>query len=337
MTIKDIAKACGVSVSTVSRVLNDHPDVSRDVRERVRSTVERLGYIPNNSARDLVRIQSDNIGVVVRGQDNLFFSAMVKTISREIESRGYTMVLHFIGSDDDEVMAGAILEREKKLRGLIFLGGRFDYSPEMLAPVGVPFVCCTYTNCFGSLDEKDYSSVSIDDYMTAFNAVKTLIDLGHRRIAVVAPATNDHSISELRYKGYRTALEQSGLDYDPQLLAETEGCFEMPMAYEGAAKLIESGADFTALFALSDTTALAAMKALEDHGRKVPEDCSVIGIDGLTVSEYSNPTLTTMVQPVEEMGRQSVRILTGMIEQSRPCCHLRLEARLRPGGSVKKI
>ena len=99
MTIKDIAKACGVSVSTVSRVLNDHPDVSQSVRDRVRSTVERMGYIPNNSARDLVRSQSDNIGVVVRGQDNLFFSAMVKTISREIERRGYTMVLHFIGSD----------------------------------------------------------------------------------------------------------------------------------------------------------------------------------------------------------------------------------------------
>jgi len=234
-------------------------------------------------------------------------------------------------------MAGAILEREKKLRGIIFLGGRFDYSSDTLSPVGVPFVCCTYTNCFGSLDEKDYSSVSIDDYETAFQAVKTLIKLGHRRIAVVAPATHDRSISELRYKGYRAALEQNGLEFDPRLLAETEGCFEMPKAYEGTVKLIESGAEFTAVFALSDTNAMAVMKALEDRGRRVPEDCSVIGIDGLTVSEYSNPTLTTMVQPVEEMGRQSVSILAGMIEQKQPCCHLRLEARLRPGGSVRKI
>lgn len=337
MTIKDIAKACGVSVSTVSRVLNNHPDVSRSVREKVSSTVERLGYIPNNSARDLVRTRSDNIGVVVRGQDNLFFSAMVKTISREIESRGYTMVLHFIGSDDDEVMAGAILEREKKLRGLIFLGGRFDYSAETLAPVGVPFVCCTYTNCFGTLDEKDYSSVSIDDYMTAFKAVQTLIELGHRRIAVVTPATDDRSISELRYKGYRAALEDGGLDFDPELLVETEGFFEMPKAYEGTVKLAERGTEFTAVFALSDTTALAAVKALEDHGRRVPEDCSVIAIDGLTVSEYANPTLTTMVQPVEEMGKQSVAILADMIEQRQQCRHLRLEACLRPGGSVRKI
>lgn len=337
MTIKDIAKACGVSVSTVSRVLNNHPDVSQSVRERVQAMVESSGYIPNNSARDLVRTQSDAIGVVVRGRGNLFFSAMVKTISREIDSLGYTMVLHFIESDDDEVMAGAILEREKKLRGILFLGGRFDYSAETLAPIGVPFVCCTYTNCFGTLSDSDYSSVSVDDYQTAYRAVKTLIDLGHRRIAVVLPDCADRSISELRYKGYRAALRDSGIPFDADLLVETEGCFEMPETYAGTGRLIESGADFTAVFTLSDTTGMAAIKALEDHGRHVPEDCSVIAIDGITVSEYVTPTLTTMVQPVEEMGRESVRILADMIEQRCTSRHLRLEARLRQGGSVRQI
>ena len=166
MTIKDIARACGVSVSTVSRVLNNRPDVSDEARSRVMAVVEDRGYIPNNSARDLVRSRSDAIGVVVRGTGNLFFSQLLKTISKEIECRGYTMVLHYIDSDADEVKAGAILEREKKLRGLIFLGGRFDYSPAELTLVGVPYVCCTYTNCFGSLREEDYSSVSIDDYRT---------------------------------------------------------------------------------------------------------------------------------------------------------------------------
>ena len=337
MTIKDIAKACGVSVSTVSRVLNNHPDVSQSVRERVQTMVESSGYIPNNSARDLVRTQSDAIGVVVRGRGNLFFSAMVKTISREIDSLGYTMVLHFIESDDDEVMAGAILEREKKLRGILFLGGRFDYGAEVLAPIGVPFVCCSYTNCFGTLSDSDYSSVSVDDYQTAYRAVKTLIDLGHRHIAVVLPDCADRSISELRYKGYRAALRDSGIPFDAELLVETDGCFEMPEAYAGTGRLIESGADFTAVFTLSDTTGMAAIKALEDHGRHVPEDCSVIAIDGITVSEYVTPTLTTMVQPVEEMGRESVRILADMIEQRCTSRHLRLEAQLRQGGSVRQI
>ena len=335
MTIKDIARACGVSVSTVSRVLNNRPDVSDDVRGKVLRAVEDSGYIPNNSARDLVRSRSDAIGVIVRGMGNLFFADMLKTVSREIETSGYTMVLHFIDSDADEVKAGAILEREKKLRGLIFLGGRFDYTPAELALVGVPYVCCSFTNCFGSLKEEDYASVSIDDYMTAYKAVEKLIELGHRRIAAVVPSCSDRSISELRYNGYLAALREHGIDFDSLLLVETGGCFGMAETYDGARRLVESGADFTALFALSDTTAIAAMKALEDHGVRIPEDVSVIGIDGLSVSEYVSPTLTTMIQPAEEMGRESVRILLDMLEGREKPRHLLLPARLRQGASVR--
>lgn len=335
MTIKDIARACGVSVSTVSRVLNNRPDVSDDVRGKVLRAVEDSGYIPNNSARDLVRSRSDAIGVIVRGMGNLFFADMLKTVSREIETSGYTMVLHFIDSDADEVKAGAILEREKKLRGLIFLGGRFDYTPAELALVGVPYVCCSFTNCFGSLKEEDYASVSIDDYMTAYKAVEKLIELGHRRIAAVVPSCSDRSISELRYNGYLAALREHGIDFDSRLLVETGGCFGMAETYDGARRLVESEADFTALFALSDTTAIAAMKALEDHGVRIPEDVSVIGIDGLSVSEYVSPTLTTMIQPAEEMGWESVRILLDMLEGREKPRHLLLPARLRQGASVR--
>ena len=333
VTIKDIAKACGVSVSTVSRVLNQRPDVSEAVRGRVLEEVRRSGFLPNDSARDLVRSRSDAVGVVVRGTGNLFFSDILRTISEELDRRGYTMVLRLIDSEADEIKAGAMLEREKKLRGLLFLGGRFDYRPAETALIGVPFVCCSYTNCFGSLEEGAYSSVSIDDRETARQAVKTLLDLGHRRIAALVPGCADHSISELRFKGYLAALEEQGLAFDPALLEETGG-FDMPEAYEGLCRLLERGGGFTALFALSDTAALAAVKALQDHGRRVPEDCSVIAIDGLRVSEYANPTLTTMVQPAAEIGRESVRILLDCLENGAPARHLRLEARLRRGGSV---
>jgi len=337
MTIKDIAKTCGVSVSTVSRVLNNRPDVSAEVRRRVMAVVERQGYIPNNSARDLVRSQSDAIGVVVRGTGNIFFSDMLKTVSREIDRHGFTMVLRQIGSDDDEVKEGAILEREKKLRGIIFLGGRFDYTPAELSLVGVPYVCCSYTNRFGSLHEDDFASVSIDDYQTAYQAVETLIHLGHRRIAALVPSCTDRSISQLRYKGYLAALADHGIPFDSNLLEETGGCFEMQEAYRGMSDLIEREAEFTAVFTLSDTMAMAAIKALTDHGRIVPEDCSVIAIDGLRMSEYTIPTLTTMIQPAEEMGQESVRILMDMVKENAKPRHIRLEARLRQGGSVKHI
>ena len=165
MTIKDIAKNCGVSVSTVSRVLNSHPDVSEEVRQRVLDEVERCAYIPNDSARNLVRSSSDAIGVIVRGTENLFFSRLLQTIGDEITRNGYTPVPHFIASEADEVKAGAVLEREKKLRGLLFLGGRYDYIPTELAAIRVPFVCCSYTNSFGRLNEANYSSVSIWKWM----------------------------------------------------------------------------------------------------------------------------------------------------------------------------
>ena len=337
MTIKDIARTCGVSISTVSRVLNNRPDVSPEVRRHVMAVVEREGYIPNNSARDLVRSQSDAIGVVVRGGGNPFFSAILKTLSREIDRAGSTLVLRLIGSDDDEVKAGAILEREKKLRGLIFLGGRFDYTPGELSLIGVPYVCCSYTNRFGSLKDKDYSSVSIDDYQTAYRAVQKLLELGHRRIAALVSSRTDRSISQLRYKGYCDALSNYGVDFDPTLLVETGGYFDMSAAYAGVKTLLQQSEDFTALFCLSDTMAIAAIKALSDHGRRVPEDCSVIAIDGLNMSEYTIPTLTTMVQPAEEMGCESVSILLDMLKEGGKNRHVSLEPQLRLGGSVRPL
>lgn len=335
MTIKDIARACGVGVSTVSRVLNNRPDVSDEVRRKVLDEVERQGYIPNNSARDLVKTQSDAIGVVARGIGNPFFSDLLKTITREIDRSGFTMVLRQIGSDEDEVKAGAILEREKKLRGLIFLGGRFDYTSAELALIGVPYVCCSYTNRFGTLNAEDYAYASIDDYQTAHRAVTELINLGHRHIAALLPSSTDRSISQLRYKGYCAALAEHGIEEDSVLVEET-GSFDMSAAYQGMLELLERSRDFTAVFTVSDMMAIAAMKALTDHGLRVPEDCSVIAIDGLTMSEYTIPTLTTMVQPSEEMGRETVGILLEMIEGAPPR-HLQLETKLRQGGSVRAI
>lgn len=334
MTIKDIAKACGVGVSTVSRVLNGRPDVSPEVRERVLNMVEATGYIPNNSARDLGRSQTDTIGVVVRGMGNLFFSRVLNTIIRETDRVGYTLVTRLIDTDADEVKAGAILEREKKLRGLIFLGGRFDYSPAELSPVGVPYVCCSFTNSFGTLAEEEFSSVCIDDFRTAYRAVEELIRRGHRRIAALVPSRRDHSISELRFEGYRAALADHGIAFDEALVAETGGFFTMPESYEGVCRLLEGGAEFTALFSLSDTTAIAAIKALEDRGRSVPEDVSVIAIDGLQISAYTKPTLSTMVQPAEEMGRESVKLLLEVLKGGLNR-HIRLEPAFREGASLR--
>ena len=191
MTIKDIAERCGVSVSTVSRVLNDHPDVSAANREKVMAVVRELHYVPNNSARDLVKSQADAVGLVVRGVGNPFFTGVIRAIEHACNEAGYTVVLHQIRSGEDELRAGAELARSKRLRGLILLGGCFDYTPEQTAPLGVPFVCCTYTNGFGTLRPENYSSVSIDDRKAACQAVQMLTQRGHRKIAVVLDSIHE--------------------------------------------------------------------------------------------------------------------------------------------------
>ena len=203
MTIKDIARLSGVSVSTVSRVLNNRPDVSDENRRRVRAIIESSNYIPNNSARDLVRTKSDAIGLVVRGRSNPFYTDIIRAIEQGITERGYTMVMQQIGTSDDEVKRAAVMEREKRLRGLILLGGRSDYTPAEVALLNVPFVCCSYSNHYGTLRDEMYSSVSIEDEEEAYRAVMELYRRGHRRIAALVSRPDDRSISQLRYQGLR--------------------------------------------------------------------------------------------------------------------------------------
>ena len=333
MTIKDIAERCGVSVSTVSRVLNDHPDVSAAVREKVMKVVQEVHYVPNNSARDLVKPQSNTIGLVVRGIGNPFFSQVIRSIEKATREAGYTLVFHQIPSGEDEIAAGASLVQSKKLRGLILLGGCFDYSREQIAVLKVPYVCCTYSNSFGGLKEGTYSSVTINDQKEAYRAVELLIRQGHKKIALLLDSKQDRSISELRYKGYRQALADYDIFFDEELVEET-GKFDMESAYEAMRRLIWRRDDFTAAFVIADSMAVAAMKALADKGWHVPEDCSVIAIDGIQMSAYTVPTLTTLVQPSEELGTNSVRILLDMVENKAGNCHMELETSLREGGTV---
>jgi len=336
MTIKDVATKSGVSVSTVSRVLNNHPDVSDDVRRRVMDAVRELHYVPNASAVDLVRSGGDSIGVVVRGAENPFFTPVIRAIEQAVEKAGYIMSVRQIKAGGDEIGAAARLSRSKKLKGMILLGGRFDYSEEDAAQIGIPFVCCTFSNDFGSICASDFSSVSIDDRAEAYRAVKYLTECGHRKIAVLINSTRDGSISELRYNGYLDALKEAGIEPDEGLVIECQN-FDMGRAYENTRLFAASGKEFTALFAVADSMAIAAMKALHDEGVRIPEDCSVIAIDGIRMSLYTIPTLTTLVQPKDELGTQSVAILMDILKGAGQHRHLRLSTSLREGGSVRNI
>lgn len=336
MTIKDIARLSGVAVSTVSRVINNHPDVSPESRERVLKIISEYNYVPNNSARDLVKTKSDAIGLIVRGLQNTFYTDIIHAIESALDKAGYTMVMRQIGTQDDEIQCGAMMEREKRLLGIIFLGGRSDYAPEELNVLTVPYVFCTYTNSYGTLRDSRYSSVSVCDEAEASRAVNELISRGHKRIAALIAAKDDHSISQLRYQGYCKALKEHGIEPDDSLVISC-GSFNIGDAYTSTKAFLDAGRDFTAIFAIADNMAIGAMRALRESGRSVPDDCSIIAIDGIEVSEYTAPMLSTLCQPMEEMGKRSAELIVGLIEETGTNSQIILPTVLRAGESVKTL
>lgn len=337
MTIKDIARLSGVSVSTVSRVLNDRPDVSEASRARVRAVIEANHYIPNNTARDLVRVHSDAIGLVVRGAQNPFYADVIGAVENSLDAAGYTMVVRQIPEHGDELACGAAMEREKRLRGIIFLGGRTDYEAGELRQINVPYVFCSYTNSYGTLPTDSYSSVSVCDEAEACRAVCELIRSGHRRIAALIARQDDRSVSQLRYEGYLRALREHGLTPEDGLVVSTGGSFRIADAYRAMREAIPTMSPFTALFAISDDMAIGAMRALREHGRRVPDDCSLIAIDGIEVSEYVEPVLTTLCQPRQVLGEKSVELLLSVIEGRGGHRQLELKTTLRAGGSIRTV
>ncbi len=334
MTIKDIAKYAGVSVSTVSRVLNNHPDVSKSARDKVLAVVQEYNYIPNTSARELGKSSSLNIGVVVRGISNPFYTTIITAIGDRIEKAGYTMVMQQIDASDDEVMAAARMERDKRLQGLILLGGKLDYTAEQMKNISVPYVCCTFDNQYGTLDESDYSSVCIDDNQAAYDAVEHLYKEGHKKIAVLLSGTDDGSVSQIRFAGYERALKDFKLPQDKNLIIEI-GSYSIKEAYEKMGRWLKKNIDATAVFAISDNIAMGAMKAIRDAGKSIPKDLAMISIDGIEASEYMNPVLTTLCQPMEEMGAQAVKLLVDIINGKNSYKHVIVPTTLRQGETLK--
>ena len=335
VTIRDIARKCKVGVSTVSRAMNNHPDINPETKEMILKVIAESNYVPNNSARNLKRSNAKAIAILVKGMDNMFFNNMISVIEEVVRKKKYACIIERVEEKANEVDSAIEIVKEKRLRGIIFLGGRSDYSPEEVSLLGVPYVCCSYTNSYGTLPPESYSSVSIADEQEAYRAVSELYKNGHRRIAVLTADPDDSSISQLRYLGYQRALRDFGLTEHPEDLICAED-FTIANAYAAMQKRLRSPADFTAVFAIADDMAIGAMRALRESGRSIPEDCSVIAIDGISVSEYIHPMLTTLCQPMTAMGEASVEILLDIIEGRGVHRHVTLPTALREGASVRQ-
>lgn len=312
LTIKDIARICGVGVSTVSRAINNHPDINPETRQKVMETIRMQGYIPNNSARNLKRTESRSIAVLVKGMTNPFFSSMIKVIEAEIKRKKYTMVLHHVNHKEDEVDVALELVKEKRVRGIIFLGGYFNHAEEKLEKLHVPFLLSTVGCPPENVSHKQYSFLTVDDEKESHRMVEHLIASGHRRIAILCAESEDKSIGYLRLSGYRKALAEHGIAKDERLIRRMKQEIESYSYQNGYAmtkELLTECPDVTAIFAISDIMAMGACRAIEDMGKRVPKDISVAGFDGIEAGDYFIPRITTIRQPVEEIALETIKLL----------------------------
>jgi len=316
LTIKDIARKCGVGISTVSRAINNHPDISPETRKMVMEVIKETGFIPNNSARNLKRVDAKCIAVLIKGITNPFFGPAIQIIEKQAQKKKYALVIQHVDAYGNELEVALHLVKEKRLRGIIFLGGSYQHDPVQIAKLKVPFVFCTIGKVKDT-EEKVYSNIAVDDRAESCKMTNYLLDLGHKRIAIITEGTGAESVGQLRLEGYKDALTARGIEIDEKLIYEVkdvEDPYSMESGYALAKKLLDSGVDFTAVFAIADFLAVGACRALHEAGKRIPEDVSVAGYDGLDIGEYYTPQLTTIRQPMEAMAERTALLLLDIID-----------------------
>ena len=315
MTIKDISAQTGYSVGTVSRVLNNQPNVSQKAREVILKAAEESGFQLNANAKQLKQSHSNSVLVVVRGTANEMFSSIMEIIQARIATTNHQLIVDYIDENNNEVSRAMQLCREKKPLGILFLGGNREHFQNGFERIGVP--CVLVTSDASGLEYQNLSSVTTDDTLAAKTAVEQLVTMGHRKIVMIGGHREDSGVAYLRYKGCLEAFQKHNIEFDEVLDYESVR-FSFEDGYRAVRNLLARGREFSAIFAMADVMAIGAIRALWDAGLKVPEDVSVMGFDGLAVGEYTVPTLSTIRQSVEAMAQRSVDILLENIAQARP-------------------
>lgn len=305
MSIQKIARLAGVSVATVSRVLNNSDTVKASNRERVLQAIRESNYQPNLLARQLRTARSQMILVMVSNIANPFCAEVVKGIEEQAEKNGYRILLCHSGSDVERSKSGLTLLSGKIVDGIITMDA-FSRLTELAALIGdAPWVQCAEYADSGSV-----SCVGINDVDAAQSVVNHLAEGGRQRVALI-----NHDLSykyaRLRERGYKAAIYANKLTYQT-----VEYASELSSAAGKAAmeQLLAQETRPDAVFAVSDTLAAGAMRAIAQAGLRIPEDIAVVGFDGTELAEMVSPQLTTIEQPSREIGRRAVELLLNRID-----------------------
>jgi len=309
-TLEAVAKRAGVSRATVSRVVNGSTTVAVAIRNAVNQAVEELGYVPNQAARSLVTQRTESIALILPEtanrvfSDDLFFPAVIRGVSQELEAADKQLVLMMAGSaaSHDRVeryaMAGHV-------DGVMFASMHgADPLPGTLARLGIPVVCSGRPM---SPAESPVPYVDVDHVGGVAKAVQHLIRIGRRRIATIA-GPQDMIAGVDRLNGYRAAVDAAGLAEHTAI-----GDFTRESGVRAMDQLLADDPGVDAVFVASDMMAHGALQALKAAGRRVPEDVAVIGFDDFEISRYSEPPLTTVRQPIVDMGRTMARQMLALV------------------------
>lgn len=315
-TIKDIAKAAGVSVTTVSRALNGYSDVSERTRKKIKQIADDLSYSPNALARSLVMNKTKTIGLLVSGisregaKDNIVFEVLTG-VNEYCGHVDYDIVLFNTSSSQQKQKTYTQLCRERRVDGVVIQGIKND-DPYLMEVVESDIPCVLVDI---PIQGESVGYVATDNVAGAKQAVQYLVDLGHRQIGMI----NGHDrafVSQERIQGFQDGLESNQLPYNEDLVYN--GGFSEKQAEDAAVSLLKKFPETSAIFCASDLMAFGVMRAAKRVGREVPEELSIIGYDNIILSSYVTPSLTTISQDMFKIGYSAAELLIDLLEGGNP-------------------
>lgn len=311
-TIKDVAQKANVSIATVSRVLHNLGGYSDQTKQKVDQAIKELKYQPNAIARGLINKRTQTIGVLFPDVSSSFSSDLLHGISEYVHEHNYSVIVCNTDQDGKRTLKYLQLLREKQVDGIIFSSEvlKQEYY-DMLESMNVPVVLVS-----SRTDYANVPYVKVDDYQAAYDAVYYLITKGHRSISMISGTKGDPIAGTPRVEGYRKALEAHGIAFDSRYLVY--GDFSYDSGCRAMEVLLRRTPEATAVFAASDEMAIGALSVVTKHGMNVPEDISIMGYDDLRLARMVNPPLTTVRQPLYDIGMTASEKLIGMIETGEP-------------------
>lgn len=311
VTIKDVAREADVSIATISYVVNNKENLSKETIDRVNDAIKKLNYIPDLSARSLVNRKSNLIGIVIPQTEpgkqlmfsNPFYGEFLSGVEYTARLNGYLVIIS--GADANESYFE--FSSKRNLDGIIILGMYPEEFYSELKKSQIPIVLID-SYC----DDHYFHSIQINDRYGGYLATKYLLEKGHKSIAIVTGKIKKEGVSEKRYLGYRDALKEFGISFKPENVFE--GAVDYDYALNIAEKLINTD-EITAVFATADILAMGMMKRLKQMGKKIPDDISVVGFDDIHITNLIDPGLTTVKQNIYGKGEASVKLLLDCIEK----------------------